>query len=149
MTTGHGCMNDLWAFDLAAGAWAAVPSGGDRGAPGSKLTTRQVTASAACCHALGALDDGTLVAFGGLDRRMQPCRALQLAVPLVANAPGGVPQRVPCGLSLRAAPLLLGQAHARCGPLHAPVAVCDFANTQKASAFSLPTALHPKQAQHA
>lgn len=115
MTTGHGCINDLWAFDLNMRTWAPLPSSGERGAPASKLATRQVALSAACCHAVGALQDGSIVAFGGFDRRMLPCRALQLAAPLVTNTPVGTPHPVPCGLSVRAAPVLLGQAHARCG----------------------------------
>jgi hypothetical protein len=114
LTTGHGCINDLWTFDMDHHKWELLSCTGQRQSISTKFASHQITLSSSCCHALAVLRDGTCVIFGGFNGKKEPVRALQAAVPLAEQLPGRSGQAVPAGVFMRTADILLGQAHARC-----------------------------------
>jgi hypothetical protein len=114
LTTGHGCINDLWTFDMASHRWEMVPCVGQRQSVSTKFASHQTVLSSSCYHALAVLRDGTCAIFGGFNGKKAPVRVLQAAVPLVEQASGNLLGGVPSGIFMHAADLILGQAHARC-----------------------------------
>jgi hypothetical protein len=114
LTTGHGCINDLWAFDMAAHRWELLPCVGQRQSVSTKFASHQTVLSSSCFHALAVLGDGTCIIFGGFNGKKAAVRVLQAAVPLAEQATGNLQGGVPSGIFIRAADVILGQSQARC-----------------------------------
>jgi hypothetical protein len=116
ITSGHGCISDLWVFSLATRTWRQLPCSGDRQVISKKVAAYQVAPMAACGHAMAVTDEGTVYLYGGLNKEERVVRMMQALVPLATQVPGGVPSGVSPATFIRTAPVIIGQAHARCEP---------------------------------
>lgn len=112
--TGHGCLNDLWRFDLATRAWTQVPLVTSKQCVSRKLATVRSAPAAACQHTLAIDSAGSLILQGGTQSRGETNRTLQVAVQLVTSVPGGVPTDVAMACRIRPAGLVAALALCRC-----------------------------------
>jgi hypothetical protein len=114
VATGHGCINDLWTFDMATGAWIALPVATVHASASTKLAAARITAVAARHHALAVDATGALLLFGGSVRGGELNGKLQALLPLVSNVPGGQPSHFTVVVRVRPAGLLAALALCRC-----------------------------------
>ena len=114
VASGHGCLNDLWTYNLSTRTWQHLPCSGDRQVISNKVAAHTVAPVAACGHSMAITDDGVCFLYGGLNRNKRVQTMLQALVPLATNIPGGVPRDVAPALFVRTAPVLIGLAHVRC-----------------------------------
>jgi hypothetical protein len=114
VATGHGCINDLWTFDMDTGKWSAVPVATVCASASTKLAAARVTSIAACQHTLAVDSAGTLLLFGGNMRGGELNKKMQALLPLVSNVPGGPPANFPAVTRVRPAGTLAALALCRC-----------------------------------
>ena len=114
VATGHGCINDLWTFDMATCMWTQLTVATVCASATTKLASTRVTAVAACQHTLAIDGAGTLLVFGGNVKGAELNRKMQALLPLVSNVPGGLPTNLPAVTRVRLAGTLAALAFCRC-----------------------------------
>eukprot|EP00892_Ulva_mutabilis_P010048 jgi/Ulvmu1/7415/UM036_0075.1 len=113
VATGHGCLNDLWCFDLATKVWKQVPIVGSKQSVSSKLAAVRCAPVAACQHTLAIDSAGSVILQGGTQSRGETNRMLQIAVQLVNSVPGGVPTNIAMACRIRPAGMVAALALCR------------------------------------
>ena len=113
VATGHGCLNDLWVFDMASRRWTQMAVSTVSTSASSKLAKARVTSVSACQHTLAVDVAGTLLLFGGNTRGADLNKKMQALVPLVSNIPGGPPSKFPAVTRVRPAGTLAALAFCR------------------------------------
>lgn len=114
VSSGHGCINDLWSLDLRTCTWHHHSCSGDRQTISNKVAAHQVVPMSACGHGMSITGDGAVHLYGGLDRNKELAKTLQVLVPLAQRSPGGNVCGVAPDHSIPRAGMMIALAHARC-----------------------------------
>ena len=113
VATGHGCLNDLWCFDLDTRLWTQVPMLSSKRCISSKLAAIRSAPVAACQHTIAIDSFGSFITQGGSSSRGETNRTLQMAVQLIMNLPGGVPTNMAMACRIRPAGVMAALSSCR------------------------------------
>jgi hypothetical protein len=114
VATGHGCLSDLWVFNVQTCTWSAAQVAAVHMPLPSQLAASRVAPVAACQHAMAVDASGAVLLFGGNVRAGNLNDKMQVLVPLLANVPGGAPQGLRMVTRIRPAGTLAVLALCRC-----------------------------------
>lgn len=116
VATGHGCLNDLWQFDVRKHTWTRVPVAASRQHISDKLASVSTSVASACQHTLAVDSSGSFIIHGGSSSRGDLNRTLQVVTQLVSNVPGGAPNNMAMASRLRPAGTVAALAMCRYSP---------------------------------